>query len=128
LFIGAAVSILWLYGGAEARLLAYGVIASTLLTLLAHIVFGIENARYWVLLIDVILLALIVGVVLSNNTHWPIWFAGFHMIAVATGLADALFPNTFPRLYINLAGFWALPALGSAAIGVVLDCRAGTTA
>lgn len=85
---------------------------------------GWSRALPYVTVVDTILLAVVLVIVAKSKRHWPIWFAGFHAVAVATGFAQLFFPNETPGIYIMMAGFWSLPALIAAAIGVFLDKRA----
>jgi uncharacterized membrane-anchored protein YitT (DUF2179 family) len=92
-----------------------------MMTFVLHQKFGLEDANSYVLLVDCATLVFAVFLVLKSNAHWPMWFCGFHMIAVATGIAQICFPNGLPANYTDTAGFWALPALGAAVAGVLFD-------
>jgi hypothetical protein len=105
-------------------LFAFAVTAATIATLTLHILMGVEDAQPYVLITDLGLLAFTGVIALRAESYWPMWFTGFHSIAVATGLARFTFPVSVPQIYIDAAGFWALPALGFATIGVLLDRKA----
>ena len=84
---------------------------------------GLEESQPFVIVIDMTLLAFSICLAAKSANFWPMWFSGFHMVAVATGFARFTFPTALPTIYTNTAGFWAIPALIAAAIGVLLDRR-----
>jgi len=73
--------------------------------------------------IDVTILAVVVVIMHRSRTYWPIWFAGFQTIIVATGLARLLISGRVPEVYLDVAGFWSLPSLLVLVIGTVADSR-----
>jgi hypothetical protein len=105
--------------------MALAIIFSTISTLIVNQSVGIEKSQPFVFVIDSILLIFSFWIALNSKYYWPIWFTGFHFITVSTYIARFLFPAEVPILYTNAAGFWALPALGSAAVGAIFDRRAG---
>jgi hypothetical protein len=104
-------------------LLIFGVIATYVLN--ANL--GWINARLLIFLIDASFLSLALFLSSRADCYWPIWFAGFLAIAVATSLSETLFPNKLPAIYIAIQGFWFLPAMASMAIGTVMDGRLRTS-
>jgi hypothetical protein len=96
---------------------------ATILTFGVHQVFGQLAAQPYVLIIDASLFAVGLKIALASNCHWPLWFCGFTLVSLATSIASLIFPTEIPALYIDLAGFWSIPTVASAAIGVVLDSR-----
>lgn len=84
---------------------------------------GWVAAHPFVFLVDTGFLIASLALTSRTATHWPIWFSAFLSIAVATGLAQILFPSQIPTAYIAVQGFWFLPAMGSMAVGTVLDWR-----
>lgn len=76
--------------------------------------------------IDVTIFVVVLAIMHNSRAHWPIWFAGFHTIIVATGLARLLFPAEVPDVYIDAAAFWSLPSLLALVIGTVSDSRRRT--
>ena len=84
---------------------------------------GWMDAQPFVLLLDMGLLITSLALTSFATCFWPIWFSAFQAIAVATGLAQFLFPNHVPAIYIAVQGFWFLPALMSMTVGVIMDSR-----
>ena len=88
-----------------------------------NLIFGIEKSWLYVFLIDLIVLFFSLYLSINSKFYWPIWFSGFHTISVASGFSRILFPSDIMLMYTNFAEIWAIPALGSAAIGCILDHR-----
>lgn len=124
-YLISALIIVAVSGGRNGRRFSAALVVAVVCTFLANEFLGFKGAQHAVLAIDTILGAYVVALALRSASHWPLWFAGFHMITVATGLARLFSPRGIPELYVDTAGFWAFPALGAAVIGVMLDRRAG---
>ena len=60
----------------------------------------------------------------SSKRYWPIWSAGFQLLAVLTSVAILLDNGTPPRLYRALENLWSLPMLITMAVGAWIDARA----
>lgn len=75
------------------------------------------------LAIDLTILFVVLTVARLSNSHWPVWFAGFQIIIVGTGLARLLFPSAIPGIYTNAASFWALPEVLVLVLGTLADHR-----
>lgn len=123
-FLTSVIVVFVTRGGPDGRLFTFACIIASTLTYFANAQFGFNSSRFHVLAIDSALLAIVTILAMRSRSYWPMWFAGFHMIAVATRLAQFVFPASIPGIYGNTAGFWALPALGVAVFGVLLDRRA----
>lgn len=129
LFLLSAFALVFYLGTKTERSFAGFLLVCTALTLTMNLTFGLDTAFKYVLLIDGAILAVALWLVSKSDTCWPIWFSGFHVIAVATGLAYLLFPTGI-GFYGNTAGFWALPAVLALVLGTLADHRArgaGTT-
>jgi hypothetical protein len=124
LFLIASLTIIGTQGHKAGRLFVALLVIATVATFLANSAFGNKAAQPAVFAIDFGLLVCVASVAMSTAVHWPLWFAGFHSVTVATGLAHLAFPIDIPEIYIDASGFWALPALGAAVAGVLLDRRA----
>lgn len=120
-FMIASYSLVMLYGGREARIFIHFVLLAALATLLAFMTLAIDDYALAVLLIDGMLLAVALCFVARSQSFWPIWFAGFHVVGVATSKARLLFPNDIPQIYESLSGFWAIPALIAMVVAVIRD-------
>lgn len=105
-------------------IVAASIVAATLLTFCLHQAFGMLPAQPYVLIVDALLFAVGLRIAFTSNSFWPLWFCGFILVSLATGIASLLFPTAVPAIYIDLAGFWSIPTVASAAIGVMMDSRA----
>ena len=83
-------------------------------------------APYCYLIVDGMLLLIAFRHVVTQPVYWPIWFAGFQSITVASELARLILPGPLPAMYANVAGFWAVPALVTMAVGTAKDRKAMT--
>ena len=122
-FLLSASLIILASGQRHERYFLAAVVVATALTFVAQSIWGGREAYRIVFAIDIALWLLALIYVAKSARYWPIWFAGFHSITVATELGSMIFPGAMPGLYIDAAGFWALPALGFMAIAVTLDRR-----
>jgi hypothetical protein len=77
------------------------------------------------LLVDAALLVALIWVALRSDRWFPIWFAGFHMVAVASHFGSVITPGFAPRIYFFLQALWSVPMLLSLVIGISLDRRQG---
>jgi hypothetical protein len=123
LFLIASLLTVAISGGRSGRTFALVLITAVVATFTANSVLDAKSAPLIVLGIDLSLLIFVATLALSESSYWPLWFTGFHSISVATGIAHLTFPVTVSEIYIDAAGFWALPALATAATGVILDRR-----
>lgn len=120
-FMVASYGLVVLYGGRDARIFIHFVLLAALATLLAFMTLAADDYALAVLLIDGALLAFALVFVARSESFWPIWFAGFHLVGVATSKASLLFPNDIPQIYETLSGFWAIPALMTMVVAVIRD-------
>ena len=122
-FLAASLAFVGYSGGAEGRRIALACLTATAVTFYLNSSLGFSEARRWVLAVDGALLLVAMTTAATSSRFWPLWFAGFHTVAVASGISSQLLPGVFPRIYSDAAGFWALPALGTAVLGVARDRR-----
>jgi hypothetical protein len=122
-FMIAALSLIAIYGQKTERHFVVAIICAVAATFAANYWLGFSEAQPVVTTIDCALLIYAVALALKVPVHWPLWFAGFHAISVASGLANILTPQGVADIYIDKSGYWSIPALGAAVIGVLLDRR-----
>jgi hypothetical protein len=67
--------------------------------------------------IDLVMLIAFLALALASNRFWPIWTASFQAITVLTHFAVAVLPNSVPKGYSVLQGFWVFPMFGAILIG-----------
>jgi hypothetical protein len=122
-FLLTSCGIMSAFGGKQERTFVLCVALAVASTSILNSAYGVSQAMHYVFLIDSLLLIISLVLLAFSERNWPIWFAGFHLNTVATFAASMIFPGELPGLYASLAGVWALPALGLAAYGCVLDHR-----
>lgn len=127
-FLFSACGAMFCFGQRDEKRFIIAVVAATLSTFVANSIWGITTALPIVAVIDGALLIFVLAYVARSDRYWPIWFAGFHLNTIATEMGSIMFPGALPGLYTNLAGAWALPALGAAAWGVMRDRNIGWSA
>lgn len=114
------------YGGRAGRRIAMLYVAACMATAAAWFAqLNWQHTHYAIFAVDSTLLAALIVVAFRSDRWFPIWFAGFHVVAVASHLASIVAPGFAPKVYFLLQGFWSLPMLLSLVIGVSLDRRAG---
>ncbi len=123
IFLLCCAAMFIIYGQMIERVFITFVFAAVCVTFIGYQYSGMGNISAIVIASDILLLAACLVILVISDRYWPIWFAGFHSNTIATHAAALLFPDMVPSLFLNLAGAWALPALGTSAYGVVLDYR-----
>lgn len=120
--LSACLLVLW-YGRTLERAFLILLVAISAVTLALSAKVGIVEAQHSLFAMDIAILVVILAIMHRSNAYWPVWFAGFHTIIVATGLAHLLLPSAVPGIYINVASFWSLPSLIVLALGSLADNR-----
>ena len=128
LFLLSAFGLIFRFGGLMERRFAGFLLSCSFLTLTLDGMLGMSASSVYVILIDALILIVALCIMAKSDAYWPVWFSGFHLIAVSTGLACILFPSSLPGIYADAAGFWALPALLALVIGTLADHSARNTA
>jgi hypothetical protein len=121
LFLLSSVTAMFSLGGKFERQLAVVIVAAVFTTYAANASLGWERAEPFVSLVDACLLAFALRLVWVSDRYWPIWFAAFQSIALATGIAQLMFPADVPAIYTTMQGFWFFPAVIVMVVGVILD-------
>lgn len=121
LFSGGAL--IALSGDRSAQCFLGAILVATILTAATDTIIPKPLAAYVYLAIDSTLLAIAFYYVLTSVRYWPIWFAGFHSIAVAGQITRIIYAGPLPSINVDLAGFWSIPALIVFVIGVQRDRR-----
>lgn len=126
LFVLSAFGVILRYGGGTERKFAGFLLVCVALTLVVNEAVGLNAAYNYVSLIDAVIMIVALRLVATSDAYWPIWFAGFHLIVVASGAAYMLFPTPLVGLYGNAASFWALPGQAALALGAIADHKMRT--
>lgn len=91
-------------GGPNERLAAGGMLACWALSMVAY-QRGLDT-EWGILAIDVVGLALFVWIALRSRRFWPLFVAGFQLLAVATHLAQGLDAGVSGWAYITAEIIW----------------------
>lgn len=113
-----------LIGDGQARRFMSAVTGATFFTMAIDLSGNRFFAPALYLLVDASLFAAACYFVWSTPKFWPIWFAAFQLITVASEIGRLLLPGILPIMYTQLAGFLGMPALVAMAIGLFLDWQA----
>lgn len=115
-----------LFGGRSGRAIALIYLVAVAATSLAT-----RDPKAWAdphlpaLAVDLALLGALLWIALRSDRWFPVWFTGFHLVAVVSHLASILAPGFAPKLYFLLQSMWSVPMLLTLVIGIVLDRQAG---
>jgi len=74
--------------------------------------------------VDLLCFLALYGLAVRSERYWPIWAAGFQLVAVTTHVAVFL-DAPLPHVYRAMETIWGIPAIGAMVIGVIADRRAG---
>jgi hypothetical protein len=121
LFLATSLVILVINDKRHGPTIAIACLVGTLATFGTNVFIGFIESQLYILMIDCTILLVLIRVIQFSDRYWPIWFAGFHIISVCSQISYIVFPARIPALYDQLSGFWAVPALGTAAIGAWMD-------
>lgn len=113
-------------GGRDGRWAVLLIICASLLTIPATRL-GQQWARteHLILAVDLALLVGLYALALRTRRHFPMWMAGFQLIAVTTHLSTFIAPAFTPAIYRAMESLWAVPITLSMVLGVALDRRSG---
>lgn len=120
-FVLLAVSTLaFMYGGYPERagtgIIIIGSVATAFLGLGSII--HVQQFELGVLFTDSIVLLALVLLTLRSVRYWPLWATSFHAITVMTHVAALLSPQSVPRAYLVLQGFWIYPMFIAILLGI----------
>jgi hypothetical protein len=104
--VGIAVS----RGGREERIAAAGVLVAWLLTTIVYRT-GLRETQWPVLVIDSCLLVLYLWIALRSTRYWPLFTAGFKLLAVVTHIANYLDTGVSGWAYWTAEIIWSYLAL-----------------
>lgn len=92
-------------GRNEERLAAGGMLAAWALTMVVYRTQG-QQTEWGILIIDLALLGLLVGIALRSSRYWPLFAAGFHLLAVVTHVARSVDSSVTGWAYITAGIIW----------------------
>lgn len=124
LFLGTNLAISWRVGDRNDKIAVVIIASAAVSTYLINTSFSYQSAMIGVLAIDMTLCLLATLYAVFGKKYWPLWFAAFILIASLTGLSAIWFSDQNFWIFRTSAGFWAIPALLSMTLGILLDQRA----
>jgi hypothetical protein len=107
----------WLYalfkGAAPERIGACVIGIGSVLSLVAASSPGARfgSVEIGVFLVDLVALAVFVGLALLAERHWPLWVAALQVIGTAGHAAKLADPEVIPLAYAFVLAFWVYPML-----------------
>lgn len=103
LLAGAA----WRWGGAPERWLSAAFIATMVLPIYAlHAFYPVRTiddpSFYFRLMVDVVAAAILITIALRANRNYPLWIAGFQLVALGAYLVKVVAPDVSPLALVIL--------------------------
>jgi hypothetical protein len=92
-------------GGRYERLAAGMMLAAWALTMVVYRS-GFHQTEWGILAVDVAALGVFVWIALQSDRYWPIFAAGFHLLAIVTHLARTVDPSVGGYAYITAEILW----------------------
>jgi hypothetical protein len=117
--LGAIILVVLMRGGKPERIGISLIVIGSVLSVIFASDLGLRFRRTEtsIFAIDLIMLVAFVALALSSNRFWPLWVASFQAITVLTHFAVAVLPNSVPKGYSILQGFWVFPMFGAILLG-----------
>lgn len=117
-----STGIAWKWGGLDEKLASLGFVLATLTSTLAN------QSQYLhtetgVLMIDVLLLVGLVVLALRSDRFWPMWAAGFQLVAVTVHVASIAEQGNYAWAYAVGLIFWSYPVMIALMAGTWLEAR-----
>lgn len=111
--VSATCYLAWRSGGPDERRGAAILLIGSILSVIAcsPLPRRFQGGEPGLLAVDLAVLLSFVTLALRSTRPWPIWVAGFHLVAVATHVAVLAQPLILPRAYALAQGFWAYPMM-----------------
>ncbi len=75
------------------------------------------QTEWGILLVDLALLALLVGIALRSSSFWPLFAAGFHLLALMTHFANAVDVEVGAWAYYTAEIIWGYLLAFAIAVG-----------
>ncbi|MGU3389934.1 hypothetical protein [Sphingomonas sp. M1A8_2b] len=70
-----------------------------------------------VMIVDLMLLAVMIGITLSADRFWPAWVTALHALGTGAHLARAISPDVIRLVYALLSAAWSYPIVLLLVIG-----------
>jgi hypothetical protein len=112
----------WKWGGLDEKLAAFGFVLAALATNLAN-ANSYARTETGILVIDFALLLGLIIIALRSDRFWPMWAAGFQIVAVMVHIASMIETGDFAWAYAVGLIFWTYPVLIALGVGTWLEGR-----
>jgi len=94
---------------------------------------GVSNNRWWeprwaVWVVDTAFLIALLVLALRSQRHWPIFAAGFHLLAFVTHAARLISPRQAAWAFVTMGVIWSYLVLFALALGVWRHWKASQSA
>lgn len=109
----------------ERRFCAY-LLAASIGTHIIQTNYPFPAYLYYILPIDISIFLYALCLALTQSRFWPVWFAGFLIVGVASSVSILAFQELNPFVIFAASAFWSLPALACMAYGTYRDGRLRT--
>ncbi len=128
--LGMVLVAVWWFGAQPERL---GVSILAIASGLSILVSTPDGRRFYnleigIAVVDVVTLFSFVVLAISSQRFWPIWAASFQASDLLTHGAISAMPNSVPKAYGLLQGFWVYPMFVAILLGTYGHQRAVKTA
>ena len=108
-----------LRGGAPERLTGLALLIAALSTGIVerNVPSLFSGLELGVMIVDLILLAVMIGITLSADRFWPAWVTALHALGTGAHLARAISPDVIRLVYALLSAAWSYPIVLLLVIG-----------
>ncbi|MEG3083125.1 hypothetical protein U1707_05685 [Sphingomonas sp. PB2P12] len=108
-----------LRGGAPERLTGLALLIAALSTGIVerNVTSLFSGLELGVMIVDLILLAVMIGITLSADRFWPAWVTALHALGTGAHLARAISPDVIRLVYALLSAAWSYPIVLLLVIG-----------
>jgi len=120
----ALVALVAWRGGREEKFACNALVVAWLLSKLLHKYKGLQP-EWGILVVDIGLMGVLLWLALRSRRHWPLFAAGFHLLAVVTHVARMADPTVGGWAYLTAAIIWGYLVVFSVAYGAWTAPRRG---
>lgn len=109
-------------GGKDGLWASLSIVSASILTIPAERLGSLwASTELAVMIVDAGLFLSLYALALRSDRFFPIWIAGFQLIAVASHIGTMIAPAFAPKIYKALESVWAIPITLSMVIGIAAD-------
>lgn len=110
------------WGGREEKLTAYAFSLAAIGSRVSN-TNKYANVETGILAIDTLLLLALVAIAMRSDRFWPLWAAGFQMVAVCVHIAGFAKTDNSDWAYAIAVNFWSFPVIFALLCGIALESR-----